>query len=100
MSRLSGTHMQADITALHTELGDGTAAAAIVRDLTADGTIGTNLPQYVESVRKGASERRFNRSREKFNQATDDETRLEKIEQMKAELLAKGSATTSTPTQD
>jgi hypothetical protein len=95
MSRLSGTHMQADITALHNELGDSTAAA-IVRDLTADGTIGTNAPHYVREVRNAGFERRFDRCREVFNQVKDDATRLEQIEKMKAELLAKGSTTSST----
>jgi AAA domain/DnaB-like helicase N terminal domain len=95
MMRLSGTHMQADVTALHNELGNGTASS-LVCDLLADGTIGTNVPQYVIELRNAAAERRYHHQREVLNRAVDDETRLEAIEQLKRELLSKGSTTSFT----
>src|SRR5262252_4062048 len=94
MSRLSGTNDQADTTLLLNELGANSTAAATVIDLTADGTVGTKLPRYVQELKRASVARECNRLYERFPDASAEEKR-EIVRQMDV-LLSRGVSSTST----
>ncbi|HKF56277.1 MAG TPA: AAA family ATPase, partial [Blastocatellia bacterium] len=85
MSRLSGTNDHADLTLLHNELGDSTAAALML-ELTANGETGTNLPKYVRQVQRASSTRECNRLYEQLPNASSAEEKREIVRQMNALL--------------